>query len=134
MIQLPQDLFDDGLGFSVRVDRRDARVLRDGNFFGIAIDGGGGGKHEAPDARLCHGFEQRYRAADVVGKIQLRLAHGFAHRAMGREMNHRIHALKQARDSGGVLQAQDMQAFRRDVFAMATGKVVDHDHIKTAIQ
>ena len=55
-----------------------------------------------------HGGEQRKRAADVVGEVELRLAHRFAHRDERREVDHRLapHLAHQFRQRVGVGDVQ----------------------------
>jgi len=66
VIELTQDLLDDGLRLPVRADWREPGVLRNRNLLRIAVHRGGRRKHQAANSGARHRFEQRHRASHVV--------------------------------------------------------------------
>src|SRR5438552_5610565 len=78
-----QNLFENELGFSVRVDGRLRMVFRNGNDFGFAVRGGSGRENEFFHAVAVDGIEK----IDARGYVRVvedaGLAHGFGDEVLG---------------------------------------------------
>ncbi len=133
-VEIGEDALDHGFRFSIGADGGEGRILGDGRFFRIAVDGGGGGKNQALHIGSGHGFEKRERSAEVVGEVELGLAGGFADGDVGGEVDHGVDAFEEFRQSRGVLEADYIQEIGGDGFAVASGKVVGYDDFEASFK
>jgi len=125
------DVLGDGVG-----RKRGADVVLDlRERLGIAVGGGGGRVDDVLDAGLVRGVEDVDRARDVDVGGQRRVVDGQRHRAergvvqdvagAGDRLLAGVHRADVVLDEGEARVAQE----RRDVFALAGGKVVEDDDV-----
>jgi len=93
LLQVVQDALAHQLGRAVGVGRRQRRILADRQRPGLAVHRGRRAEHQPVHAEGDHGLAHREQAAQVVAVVHERLRGRFAHRLVGREVDHRVDAV-----------------------------------------
>src|SRR5713226_6296353 len=87
---IPENLFENEFGFSVRVDGRFPMVFGNGNDFRFAVRGSGGREDEFFYAVAGDGIEQIHTAGHIGGVENTWFADGFGHESLGGEVHHGV--------------------------------------------
>src|SRR6266849_4168042 len=125
-----QNPLENEFGFSVRVDGGFAMVFGNGNDFGFAVSGGGGGENKFLHAVAGDGIEQIHTAGHVGGVENTGLADGFGDQGLGGEVHHGINLVLredgfERRAIAKIDLAKD--GARRDGRAMALQQAIQGD-------
>ncbi len=83
---LPNDLFRFDFADAIGALRIERMGFSHGLALRVAVDGGGAGKYQMPDASFEHGGDEAARTFGVVMQIALWLGRGFFDQGVGRTM------------------------------------------------
>ena len=93
---LRENALDLRLVLAVRVGRAKRMVLGERQARGVTVHRGRGAEDDTPRAVRAHRFEEVRAAADVVVMVELRLLDRLAHRLEPREVDDRVHRLRES--------------------------------------
>ena len=88
-----QHVLNQELRLSIRVGRKQAGILLNGNHFRLSIDGGGGGKDQAPRSVSQNRLKQREGGGGVIAEEDLWPHHGLARLNKGGKVENAIEGL-----------------------------------------
>ena len=144
-LQIGQDLFHHQLAFAVRALWRACReTFNVGDFWLIAIDGGGGAEDKVFNVCRTHGGDETQGTVDVVVVILKRLRNGFTDGFQTGEVDHRFNGVV-VKDFGHQRFVADVAFHESGLFpaktfnhrqhaALTIAQVVEDDHIVTILQ